>query len=224
MNNQNNYLIPLSILAAGAMIASAVVYLGSLGIDSDTKIANSSGLGLDTEEFMSCLESGRYQEKVARSTAEAQDNGGSGTPFFILNGQAINGAQPYSAFKQAIDNALENPEEANPEISTDLEGYPSLGDADAPLTLVEYSDFSCSFCKRYNDQTKQLIIENYVDKGLVYYVRKDFITVGVSLAAEAAYCAGEQDTYWEFAELLYRNQSTDSRTWANSTTYLKYVE
>lgn len=223
---QNNLLIPISILLAGAMISFALFAAlgGQQTSPTSTGTSVSYGLELDEDEFMSCLQNRTYREKVAESTAEAQANGGSGTPFFILNGQPINGAQPYPVFEQAIQDALNEPTPADPEVATDIADFPGLGDPDAPVVLVEYSDFSCGFCKRFYDMTKQQIIDNFVDSGQVYFVRKDFISVGTSLSAEAAYCAGEQDAYWEMADVLYANQSADARTWNNPESYRKYVQ
>ncbi|MCF7872286.1 DsbA family protein, partial [Candidatus Woesearchaeota archaeon] len=65
-------------------------------------------LGLDVEQFNSCLDSGEYAQKVKDDMAEGQANGIKGTPGFIINGELISGAQPYAVFEQAINTALEN--------------------------------------------------------------------------------------------------------------------
>lgn len=109
-------------------------------------------------------------------------------------------------------------------VVVDLEGYPSLGDPEAPILMVEYSDFSCSFCKRHNDETKQRIIDTYVETGLVHYVRKDLITVGTPMTAVAAHCAGDQDAYWEYHDVLYAKQSTDGSTWNQTATFVSYAD
>lgn len=223
---QNNLLIPISILLAGAMISVAlVISFGGINNAGSDPVTTSYGLDLNEDEFMSCLQNRSFQEKVAESTTEAQANGGNGTPFFILNGQPINGAQPYPVFEQAIQDALNGSASGtDADIVTNIDGFPGLGDPDAPVVLVEYSDFSCGFCKRHNDQTKQQIIANHVETGEVYYVRKDFISVGTSLSAEAAHCAGEQDAYWDMVDVLYANQTADARSWNNPESYRKYVQ
>lgn len=103
------------------------------------------------------------------------------------------------------------------------EGYPSLGDPKAPILMVEYSDFSCGFCKRHNDATKAAIIEQYVKTGQVHYIRKDLITVGTPLTAEAAYCAQDQDAYWEYHDVLYANQETDRSRWTDESVHVGYA-
>lgn len=120
------------------------------------------------------------------------------------------------------------PAEAEPvdpdSVVIEVDGYPTLGDPDAPLQMVEYSDFSCGFCKRFNDETKQAIIDTYVDAGLVHYVRKDLITVGTPLTAEAAHCAGDQNAYWEYSGTLYAAQETDRGAWNQEATLVGYAE
>ncbi len=63
-------------------------------------------LGLDSARFDSCLDSGQKASLVQSDFDEGQANGVSGTPAFFINGRMLVGAQPYSAFKQAIDAAL----------------------------------------------------------------------------------------------------------------------
>lgn len=115
-------------------------------------------------------------------------------------------------------------EEAGPiDVSVNTEGFYSLGDPDAPVLLVEYSDYACPFCKRFNDETKPQIIQNYVDEGIVRFVRKDFIAVGGDRAAEASHCAGDQGAYWEYNDILMANQTADRGNWANSEVHREYA-
>lgn len=65
-----------------------------------------SDLGLDTEEFGECLDSGKYYDKVQKDLAEGQSSGVEGTPTFFINGEMLVGAKPYSAFEEVIDSKL----------------------------------------------------------------------------------------------------------------------
>lgn len=67
-----------------------------------------SDLGLDTEEFNDCLDSGKMAAEVAKDLADGQAAGITGTPGFLVNGKLISGAQPFSVFKQIIDEELSN--------------------------------------------------------------------------------------------------------------------
>ena len=65
-----------------------------------------AGLGLDTGEFNQCLDSGKMAAETAKDEKDGQDAGVTGTPAFMINGKLIVGAQPFSVFKQAIDDEL----------------------------------------------------------------------------------------------------------------------
>ena len=64
-------------------------------------------ISLDTKKFNSCLDSGKYEEKVKNQKKEGEEFGISGAPFFFINNQVINGAQPYEEFKKVVDKELE---------------------------------------------------------------------------------------------------------------------
>ncbi len=83
------------------------------------------------------------------------------------------------------------------------------GNADAPITIVEFSEFQCPFCKKFFDETYLQIVKDYVDTGKVKYVFRDFpleFHPNAQKAAEAAECAGEQGKYWEMHDALFTNQ------------------
>jgi protein-disulfide isomerase len=63
-------------------------------------------LGLDTEVFNECLDSGKYTQAVQEATQIAQSIGVSSTPAFLINGTPMLGAQPFESFQQVIDQAL----------------------------------------------------------------------------------------------------------------------
>lgn len=93
------------------------------------------------------------------------------------------------------------------------EGDHIRGNVDAPVTIVEYSDFQCPFCARFHPTVKQ-ILENYPDK--VRWVYKHFPLASIhpeaTPAAEASECAAEQGKFWEFADGLFDNQSRLSKS------------
>lgn len=87
---------------------------------------------------------------------------------------------------------------------------PSLGNLNAPITLIAFEDFECPFCKRFSQQTKPLIIQNEIKSGKVRLVWKDFpllIHSHTKKAHEAARCAWEQGKFWEYHDLLFNNQN-----------------
>ena len=125
--------------------------------------------------------------------------------------------------EQAISIDQGVPQQPEPETadldSSQIENEPYLGDEDAPVIIVEFSDYNCPFCGRHNDQTKPLIQENYIDEGLVRYVFMDFVGVGTPIPHEATQCVrelGNDDLYWEMSKAILDNQNQD----VNSVDYL----
>ena len=83
------------------------------------------------------------------------------------------------------------------------------GDANAPVTIVEFSDYECPFCGKYVQETYPSIVSEYINTGKVKYVFRDFpldFHLNAQKAAEAAECAGDQDQYWEMHDYLFANQ------------------
>jgi protein-disulfide isomerase len=87
-------------------------------------------------------------------------------------------------------------------------GHPSHGPANAPVTIVEFADFECSFCGGLYPTLKQ-VEKNYPNK--VRFVFRQFPLVNIhpraQKAAEASLCANEQQRFWEFHDSLYTNQA-----------------
>ena len=95
-------------------------------------------------------------------------------------------------------------------ISVSLDDDPVKGDTNAPITIVEFSDFQCPFCARFFTDTLPLIEKNYIETGKVKFVYRDFpipsIHQNAIPAAIAAECADEQGMFWEFHDKLFENQ------------------
>lgn len=82
------------------------------------------------------------------------------------------------------------------------------GDPNAPVTIIEWSDFECPYCTRFYTNTLTLIDEQYIQTGKVKFVYRDFplgFHSNAQKAAEAAECAGEQDKFWEMHDALFDN-------------------
>lgn len=95
---------------------------------------------------------------------------------------------------------------ANDERFDLVDDDPYLGDPDAAVVIVEFSDFRCPYCGRHFDQTLQPLLENYGD--YIRYVYRDFANLSQEsvTSAMASQCANEQGKYWEFHNALFTNQ------------------
>ncbi len=92
------------------------------------------------------------------------------------------------------------------------EARPSRGPADAPVTVVEFTDYQCPFCMRHFRQTYPLLLREYGDR--VRYVVRNFPVIQNSAkAAEAAECAFDQGKFWDYHDRLFAgDRSLDRET------------
>jgi protein-disulfide isomerase len=102
------------------------------------------------------------------------------------------------------------------EISADND--PVIGNPDAPITIIEFSDFQCPFCARFHIQTLPTIMEEYIEKGSVKLVFRDFpiqsIHPNAVPASVAAECANEQGKFKQMHDILFEKQNE----WSNLET------
>ena len=102
-------------------------------------------------------------------------------------------------------------EQAKQPVHISADDDPIRGNTEAPITIIEFSDFQCPFCARFHLQTLPLLIENYIDTGKVKLVYRDFpiqnIHPNALPAAVAAECAYDQDKFWEYHDRLFENQN-----------------
>jgi protein-disulfide isomerase len=94
-----------------------------------------------------------------------------------------------------------------PRVKVESEGHPSIGGKDAPVTIVEFSDFQCPFCRAAENSLKA-VKDRYGDKVRLVYL--DF-PLGMHAhamdAARAGRCAGEQGKFWQFHDAMFADQS-----------------
>ena len=90
-------------------------------------------------------------------------------------------------------------------------GWHSIGREDAPVTMVEFTDYQCPFCRKYHTDTFAELKKNYIDTGKVRFISRDLpldFHPYAKQAAEAARCAGDQNKFWELRDHMITN-STD---------------
>jgi protein-disulfide isomerase len=185
-------------------------------------------LGLNAATFNACLDSGAKEEIVDRDFREGINRGVQGTPTFFIDDEMLVGAQPFENFRPIIERKLaEEPgqapaaqptQPAGQTLRLNMENARIKGDPDAPITIVEWSDFFCGFCGRFAKETLPSIMQEYIDAGEVKFVYKDFPVVGGGAAAEASWCAHEQGKFWEFHDKVF-----DDQTAARSANFLNWA-
>ena len=94
-------------------------------------------------------------------------------------------------------------------------GSPILGNPSAPITILEFGDYQCTFCHRFHETTLNTIEKEYVDSNKVKIIFKDFPLNGPDsiLAAEATHCANDQGKFWEFHNQVYQNWAGERTGW-----------
>jgi len=124
------------------------------------------------------------------------------------------------AIRQLLER-LTTPQQRRPTTArvAGLKGY-ALGRPDAPLTMVEFTDLQCPFCREYVAVTFEEIRKNWIDTGKLRYISRDFpldIHPQAMPAARAARCAGEQGKFWEMRLALMRNANLLSADYITKT-------
>lgn len=217
-------------------------------------------LGMDTKKFSSCLETGKYAQRVADDMNAGSQAGVTGTPATYINGTLVVGAQPFSAFKTIIDQELAKaqvqslspfagalsvlipqanaqevisiPSDGTGEVLGGAEGdlgpiptpivvkdmkegsLPLLGNKNAKVSIVEFSDFQCPFCQRFFTDALAKIKTEYVNTGKAKLAFRHYplsFHPNAQKAAEASECANEQGQFWKYHDILFNSQ----QAWEN---------
>ena len=107
--------------------------------------------------------------------------------------------------KLAQDRFLASQQEPQQEFEN---GSPILGSESAPITIVEFGDYQCEACYAWFHNTRDTLIDNYIETGKAKLVFVDLPFLGRDSpkAAQASYCAEDQEKYWEYHTILYTFQ------------------
>jgi protein-disulfide isomerase len=127
-------------------------------------------------------------------------------------------AQPAPAGPIAEAPVTEEPQFVRYDIPS--EGFPTIGPANAPITIVEFSDYQCPYCRRWHEQVYEPLLAAYPGKIRVVYRHLPLTSIhpDAFAAAEAAMCAGDQDAYWPYHEKLFSSDSLGIQT------YVQYAQ
>jgi len=103
----------------------------------------------------------------------------------------------------------------------------TMGDPNAPIKIVEYSDFQCPACLAYQRLTGSALVKEYIETGKAYFVYRSmgqWIGPESVDAAEAAYCAGDQGKFWDYHDILFANQGAENSGAFNQKRLLAFAE
>lgn len=91
-------------------------------------------------------------------------------------------------------------------------GWYSMGRDDAPVTMIEFTDYQCPFCRRFEADSFAQLKKDYIDTGKVRFVSRDLpldFHPNAGPAAEAVHCAGEQHKFWQMHDAIMTDTATD---------------
>jgi protein-disulfide isomerase len=201
-----------------------VLFANQQALDVASLKRYASDLGFD---IAVCLDSKETESIVREHMQEGLGHGVQGTPSFWIKDELIVGAQPYSVIKDKIDEKLSGqaaapsqpsqpsaPSAPSAPVNVEL-GSHVIGDADAPITIVEFSDFQCPFCARFFSETEGQLMDQYVDTGKVKIAYRHFplsFHQNAQKAAEASECAakvGGNDAFWKYHDILFQRGQGD---------------
>ncbi len=133
------------------------------------------------------------------------------TTGFMLGGVGKIGAtgQAVAAPTQQQAQPTEQQQVQQPTTAASADNDAIKGDANAPITIIEFSDFQCPFCSKFYTQTLAQLEKDYIDTGKVKLVFRDFplsFHPNAQKASEAAECAKEQNKFWEMHDTLFEKQ------------------
>lgn len=210
MENNNTRQIVGAIVLAGAMIAGAILIRGGSAPSGPVPI--SKQVGLNVRKFNSCVESGKFKAKVQADIDDGVKAGVSGTPasFIVKDGvvvDMINGALPYeNVIAQIEASKADGKEPIEATIRPISADDHIIGDPNAKIIIVEYSDLDCPFCKVFHGTMHRIVEEN---KDVAWVYRHYPLTQlhpNALAKAEETECAWEQggnDAFWKYADKVF---------------------
>ena len=146
----------------------------------------------------------------------AKKIGVAGAAIVLVTLVAVFATSYMSDFETARNSSPNNADESK---AVELKHAPILGSKTATVTIVEVGDYQCHMCKLWFEETRPLIIENYIETGKanLVFVDMPFLGSDSTPASEATYCAADQGKYWEYHSLLFTYQEEIDDGWASAT-------
>jgi len=213
MQDNNQKSIASAILIVGILIAGAILLKNGNVNSPAVNKPISKTIGLNVKSFNTCLASGKFKDKIQTDIDSGVLAGVNGTPssFILKDGKVVGiipGAQPLEQITKQIEDILKN--EKTP-LTTELRPVSSddhiLGNIDAKIIIVEYSDLECPFCKVFHNTMHQVVEKNNPNVAWVFrHYPIPQLHPKAFHEAEATECAWEQGgnkVFWKYMDKLF---------------------
>lgn len=217
-NTNQKITTPMAIIVAGFLVMVGILLTNNGGKVVKEKTL-SEQVGVSKDQLSSCIESfdkDTFSKNIQISVESAmKGEDGMGTPYSIVIGangikSKINGADSYENSKRIIDEVIAG------KVTTPYTGEVSavdpnehiLGDiSKAQVTIIEYSDFECTYCSRFHPTLKKIVSES---NGNIAWVYRHFPLVQIhqnamerAVASECVAKIKGNDAFWKYADLLF---------------------
>ncbi|MGQ9904842.1 MAG: DsbA family protein [Anaerolineae bacterium] len=183
----------LGALVGAATLAGALALTGSLNIGPATTDLAAIRAAAKAGAQEALKEAGSFDPSAVREAAKAGVKE-------ALKGSADAAGQDSAGDPEAIKNAMPR-------------GPNMIGNTDATVTIIEYSDYQCPYCLRFHTTIFPELAKQYIDTGKVKYSFKHFpfLTPESAIAAQAAECAADQGRFWDYHNYLYAERERTGR-------------
>ncbi|MDD3662929.1 MAG: thioredoxin domain-containing protein [Candidatus Pacebacteria bacterium] len=217
-NKKQSISVPAAIIVAGLLIMMGILLTNNKN-NSQTEEPKtlSEQIDVSKDELLTCLESKDYEvlgnEIIASvdSAMKAIPENERGTPYAVVlkNNSPVTdlrGAYPYESVKTLVDELVNEEIEANYEGEVPLPNEKDhvYGNPNAPITVIEYSDYECPYCKNFHETMKKVVDES---NGQVNWIYRHFpIKQNSFEKSAAAECVAEikgNDAFWQYSDLLF---------------------
>lgn len=225
-SNSKSILTTQVAILLGSIIVSLGLFFGLMangGSSSPAEVGWAKAiatLDINKKKFEQCLADNKYEARIASDIQSGQVAGVSGTPSsFVIGANGtqyrITGAQPVEAVRSIIESAIAGKASADTQVTLPPISANDhvLGNTNAPITIIEYSDLECPFCARFHT-TQQTIMKEY--EGKIKWVHRHFPldfhpdAKPYAYAAECAAEIGGNDTFWKMIDYIFKNQPLKS--------------
>ena len=224
-NSQQKITTPIAIIVAGFLIMIGILITNGGGKSTQEKTL-SEQVGVSKNKLATCLKETDLQELRDKTNVSAENAMKGlppeqrGTPYSIIVGDngiktEIRGAYPKEEINKLIEEVLSG-KVTNAyagEVPAINENDHILGNVNAPIKIIEYSDLECPYCKRFGDTMKEIVAES--DGKVAWVYRHWIIHPGALSKTGAAECVAQlkgNDAFWKYIDLIFGLMKTEEET------------